>query len=425
MSSIEKAMQRQKNAAKTDQNQTSIEAAVEVEKAAKTVAPKVKNSAEPVQTPTVKPKQSQPVVKAKVNKHLGAGISEADFASAGITGDADINTVEPFIEPTTAHQASDNTHISDDKKSKSSRPPLNIDLEALEQRGFVTLRNKRSLINEEYRSIKRKLLSNAFGPISKTIKHSNLILVSSSKPNEGKTFTSLNLALSIALEQDKTVLLVDSDVLKPSVSRELNIGKNVGLIEYLLGEEKDVASIMYHTNIDGLRVIPAGLPHHLSNELLSSDKMMKLIEEFATRYPDRLVVFDAPPLLGVNETAIMAEQCGQGVVVVEEHKSKLADVKKAVDLLPAEMAVGFVINKVTSSSQDQGYGYYYGAPEEGDENDAKAETKDKGKDKGKDKTAKKSKAEDKNSKAEDKKKTDDNKKVADKAESDSAKNDKK
>ena len=187
-----------------------------------------------------------------------------------------------------------------------------------------------------------------------------MVLVSSSRPNEGKTFTAVNLALSIALEQDKTVLLVDADVLKPSVSKTLEIGANVGLIEYLTGEEENVSSVIYHTNIENLKVIPAGLPHHLSNELLSSDKMLKLCQEFANRYPDRIVVFDCPPLLGVNETALMAEQCGQGVIVVEEFKSKVSEVKQAVDLLPESMAVGFVLNKVTDPSETQGYGYYYG-----------------------------------------------------------------
>jgi receptor protein-tyrosine kinase len=170
----------------------------------------------------------------------------------------------------------------------------------------------------------------------------------------------VNLALSIALEQDKTVLLVDADVLKPSVSKTLDIGSNVGLIEYLLGEEEDVSKIIYRTNVENLRVLPAGLPHHLSNELLSSQKMMTLIEEFASRYPDRVVVFDAPPLLGVNETSVMAEQCGQGVVVVEEHKSKLSDVQTAVELLPENMAVGFVLNKSISQDPEHGYGYGYG-----------------------------------------------------------------
>lgn len=238
---------------------------------------------------------------------------------------------------------------------------LDIDLQSLEKRGFVTLSKARSLINEEFRSIKRKLLNNVFGGLGKTLQHSNLIMVSSSRPNEGKTFTAVNLALSIALEQDKTVLLVDADVLKPSVSKTLDIGANIGLIEYLSGEEQDVSKVIYRTNIDNLKVIPAGMPHHLSNELLSSDKMMKLCEEFATRYPDRIVVFDCPPMLGVNETAVMAEQCGQGVIVVEEYKSKVAEVQNAVSMLPEQMAIGFVLNKVTDPVDTQGYGYYYGA----------------------------------------------------------------
>ena len=237
---------------------------------------------------------------------------------------------------------------------------LVIDFEMLESKGFVALSRKRTLINEEFRSIKRKVLNNAFGGLAKTLHHANLVFVSSSRPNEGKTFTAVNLALSIALEQDKTVLLVDADVLKPSVSKTLEIGANVGLIEYLTGEEKDVSSVIYHTNIENLKVIPAGLPHHLSNELLSSDKMQKLCKEFANRYPDRIVVFDCPPLLGVNETALMAEQCGQGVIVVEEYKSKVSEVKQAVDLLPEKKAVGFVLNKVTNPTETQGYGYYYG-----------------------------------------------------------------
>lgn len=344
MSSIEKAMQRKSGGDKA--KSSTIEAALEKKKqespvidesAAQQVAPN--DNKDKVQTSQSNADQPNPSAEDKA-RGLGDGVS--------------LDDIEKLESSKVAEQRG---------SSVATGATLEINLESLEQRGFVALSNKRTLINEEYRSIKRKLLNNAFGPISKTLRNSNLILVSSSKPNEGKTFTAVNLALSIALEQDKTVLLVDSDVLKPSVAKTLEIGDNVGLIEYLSGEQPDITQVMYRTNVNNLRLIPAGLPHHLSNELLSSDKMMKLIEEFATRYPDRIVVFDAPPLLGVNETSVMAEQCGQGVVVVEEHKSKLADVKKAVDLLPKDMAVGFVLNKVTSHDENQGYGYYYGSPD--------------------------------------------------------------
>jgi receptor protein-tyrosine kinase len=106
-------------------------------------------------------------------------------------------------------------------------------------------------------------------------------------------------------------------------------------------------------------LIAAGKPHHLSTELLASDKMISLVQEFASRYPDRIVIFDAPPLLGVNETAVLAAMCGQAVVVVEENKTNLNELEKAISLLPSDLAVGFVINKA-SRSVDKGYGYGYG-----------------------------------------------------------------
>lgn len=236
---------------------------------------------------------------------------------------------------------------------------IGIDLQRLDARHFVTLTTERRLIYEEFRVIKRKLINNAFGPLSATLKHPNLIMVSSSRPAEGKTFTSVNLALSIALEQDKTVLLVDADVLRPNVSRTLEISLPVGLTDFLSNDQVGVADIIYSTNVERLKIIAAGRPHHLSTELLASDKMAALVEEFATRYPDRIVIFDAPPLLGVNETAILAGMCGQAVVVCEEKRTKLNELEKALSMLPKDLAVGFVINKA-HYSQDRGYGYGYG-----------------------------------------------------------------
>lgn len=284
-------------------------------------------------------------------------VTKPDDIEVKSSGSFEVETATKSVEEQKPKEGLPNEDFS------SSSPSLTfeIDLESLEERGFVALSKKRTVINEEFRNIKRKILNNAFGPISKTINNSNLILVSSSRANEGKTFSAVNLALSLALEKDKTVLLVDADVLKPSVSKTLGLGTNMGLIEYLTGEIENVSSVIYKTNIENLRVIPAGLPHHLSNELLSSDKMRQLTVEFATRYPDRIVIFDCPPLLGVNETTVMAEQCGQGILVVEESKTKVRDIKKAIDLLPKEMAAGLLMNKQTELSDTQSYGYYYGA----------------------------------------------------------------
>ncbi len=246
------------------------------------------------------------------------------------------------------------------KRNAESRR-LKIDLARLVENGHVSIDGTRKQINEEYREIKRKLLANAFGALSKTLKNPNIIMVTSSRPSEGKTFTATNLALSIASEQDKTVLLVDADVLKPNVLRTLGLPSKNGLMEYLIGEVEDISDVLYSTNIDKLKIIPAGRSHHLSTELLASEKMLETVDEFANRYPDRVVIFDTPPLIGINESAILANFAGQAVVVVEEGKAKINDIKLSVERLNPDMAIGFVVNKSVNSDSDGSgyYGYYY------------------------------------------------------------------
>jgi receptor protein-tyrosine kinase len=241
-----------------------------------------------------------------------------------------------------------------------SNTKIEIDLDMLAKKGFVSTNSDRQIINEEYRVIKRKLLDNAFGPLSKSLNNSNVIMVTSSRQGEGKTFTAINLALSIALEQNKTVLLVDADVLRPNVMRTLELKNEQGLMEYLLGDKENIAEVMCRTNLDNLRIISAGKSHHLSAELLASERMFDAVEEFANRYPDRIVIVDTPPLLGINETAILANLAGQALVVTEEFKTKLLDVENAVKHLNPEMAIGFVVNKTEQVSlEGGGYGYYY------------------------------------------------------------------
>jgi len=273
-----------------------------------------------------------------------------------------MSTIEKALAKQNSKTSADATNKDNIVESNSTiasnvSAVLQINKTSLEQRGYLIDSGSRQSIKDEFRQIKRKLLNNAFGAASKTLDNSNLVMVSSSKPNEGKTFISINLALSIALEQDKTVLLIDADVLRPSVNRELGIGSVPGLIEYLLGEKDDISDILYNTNIDKLKVIPAGEPHHLSNELLASDKMESLAKELAERYSDRIVIFDCPPLIGVTETLVLANLMGQAIVVVEESKTYLSDIQKATENLSDDLALGLVLNKAIKSHKDM-YGYY-------------------------------------------------------------------
>lgn len=292
--------------------------------------------------------------------------AENKKSMAGMSGHRVKNTVEPN-EQITSNELSDNTtdsqHVEDSAKAgtRTELSPFTLKLKELSDKGHISVLGERKQINEEYREIKRKLIANAFGALAKTLNNPNIIMVTSSRPSEGKTFTATNLALSIAAEQDKTVLLVDADVLKPNVLNTLGLERRKGLMEYLSGDVEDISEVLYPTNIDKLKIIPAGKSHHLSTEMLASQKMHETVDEFANRYPDRIVIFDTPPLIGINESAILANFAGQAVVVVEEGKTKINDIKMSVERLNPDMAIGFVVNKSIHHDTDGSgyYGYYY------------------------------------------------------------------
>jgi len=264
------------------------------------------------------------------------------------------------IKPSKTNSSVDNLKQKNDTNIQEKLVTQNkilLNEARLSERGFIDNPDSAHHIQEEFRHIKRKLLNNAFGATAKTLHHSNLVMVTSSKANEGKTFISINLALSIALEQDKTVLLIDADVLRPSLHRELGFEKKEGLLEYLLGDVSSLSEIIYPTSIANLKIIPAGKPHYLTNELLASERMEHLAKDLAKRYPDRMVILDCPPILGVTETPVLSSLVGQAIVVVEESKTKIEDIKRAVSQLNEDIAIGFVMNKTIRSQRD-GYGYY-------------------------------------------------------------------
>lgn len=277
--------------------------------------------------------------------------------NTSITHDnANTSTIDNnIIESSTPEVTTSSTPLSTEQTNNKDKIILNG--ERLHERGFIYSPDSSHHIQEEFRHIKRKLLNNAFGLASQTLHNSNLIMVTSSHPNEGKTYVAINLALSIALEQNKTVLLIDADVLRPSLHRELEFESKQGLLEYLLNEAPSLSDIIYSTNIDNLKLIPAGKPHHLTNELLASERMESLAKELAERYPDRIVIFDCPPILGVTETPVLSDLVGQALVVVEESKTKTDDVKTAVGQLNSDIALGLVMNKTIRSNKGV-YGYY-------------------------------------------------------------------
>ena len=236
---------------------------------------------------------------------------------------------------------------------------VTIDLQFVAASGIVTPNAPRSQVADQFRVIKRPLISNATGKGASAIANGNLIMVTSALPGEGKTFTAINLAMSIATELDNTVMLVDADVARPSVLNMLGLPAGPGLLDLLVDEQLDVGSVLLKTNIDKLTILPSGTSHARATELLASDAMARLLESVAKRYSDRIIVFDSPPLLLTTESRVLASHMGQIVVVVQAEKTLQADVEQALATIEACPVKLMVLNQARTTPKD-GYGYGYG-----------------------------------------------------------------
>lgn len=215
-------------------------------------------------------------------------------------------------------------------------------------------------IQDDYRRVKRPLVSNAIGRNKLMVDRGNLILVTSSIPGEGKTYTSVNLALSIAQEMDITVLLVDCDVAKQGVSRMLGLEGVCGLVDVLENGDLSIGDVMLQTDIPKLRVMSAGKQNEYVAELLASQRMVSLVNEMSSRYSDRIIIFDGPPLLPTPQTQVLAALVGQVVFVIEAGKTPQSVIEEALELIPEEQATGLVLNKNVGLSSRSNYGYGYG-----------------------------------------------------------------
>jgi protein-tyrosine kinase len=238
---------------------------------------------------------------------------------------------------------------------------VEIDLEALSAAGIVSPNAPRSQIADQFRVIKRPLIRNAMGKGASVIANGNLIMVTSALAGEGKSFTAINLALSIATELDNTVMLVDADVARPSVLRVLGLPPSPGLLDLVLDESRDMSSVLLKTNIDKLSILPSGLQHQRATELLASDAMIRMLGTMASRYPDRIVIFDSPPLLLTTEARVLATHMGQVVMVVRAETTLQSDVQHALSHIEACPVKMLVLNQARAAAEgNYGYGYGYG-----------------------------------------------------------------
>lgn len=250
--------------------------------------------------------------------------------------------------------------------TSTSTRRIHIDRDVLRQAGYLPESSRDRQFADHYRQIKRPLIANAFAPSNNAdVPSSRLIMMASALPGDGKTFTSINLALSMARERDISVVLVDADVPKPHVSRIFGVEKEPGLLEALSDASTDVESLLLPTDIGSLSILPAGTPHEGATELLASARMAAIVQRLISRNPRRIVLFDTPPLLVSSESRAMSAVAGQTVLVVRSGATPRQAVLDALDLIGERKEVSLVLNqgRVGPGGGYHGYGEYgsYGA----------------------------------------------------------------
>lgn len=214
--------------------------------------------------------------------------------------------------------------------------------------GVITPVDEKSRIAEEFRIIKRPLIQHLTDQPPEKTNKSNLIMVTSALAGEGKTFCAVNLAMSIAMEMDHTVLLIDADVARPSIPEYLGIRSGKGLLDVLLDDDIGLSDVIMKTNVEKLSVILSGTKNKHATELLASQNMKDFLAEIAHRYHDRVIIFDSPPLLLTTESPVLATQMGQIVMVVESEITPQKSVMEALRQIKSCNSIKLIYNKAKS-----------------------------------------------------------------------------
>lgn len=284
---------------------------------------------------------------------------QAEAVSVAAAESAVVPTAPPVARPASAVVPAARGAMVETLNSAGRRSrEVALDLARLEREGYLVPAQARSQLAEQMRIIKRPLLANARGESAQTLSRPNLIQVVSAMPGEGKTFFAINLAMSIAMEVDLSVLLVDADVLRPSVLARCGIEPARGLMDVLQSPSIELHDVMLRTNVAKLSILPAGTANAQSTELLASGAMESLLDELAAKFSDRIVVFDAPPLIPTTESRVLASRVGQVVMVVEAGKTTHAQVSQAYAAVEQCPVVLSVLNRARGKS-GEAYGYYY------------------------------------------------------------------
>jgi exopolysaccharide/PEP-CTERM locus tyrosine autokinase len=238
-----------------------------------------------------------------------------------------------------------------------SLPRVTFDRDKLRQSGLLPAESDEVCVQREFRRIKRPLVARALAKGPDRIENASVLMVASAMPGEGKTFTAMNLALSLAREHDISVLLVDADLPKPQISQVLGIADTPGLLDALADPAANPDAFVHDTDVENLQVLGAGTPNELATELLASERMQAVVTELRRADPRRIMVFDSPPLLLTTESRELGAIAGQVILVVRAEHTPRQAVYDAIEQFDESKQVGIVLNDLDGARNP---GYYYG-----------------------------------------------------------------
>ena len=243
-----------------------------------------------------------------------------------------------------------------DEASAAAGHPL-IAASALVQTGLIESKTARNRVNEEFRLVQSQVLRAAFAQPGGEAGFTNLLMVTSARPKEGKSFTALNLAASIARQGDRQVLLVDADAKHGSLCDALGLGQAPGLLDLALAPLLDPLPFLRPTEIGMLSFLPVGQQRGERPELFASDQMVRAMQSLGRRFADRLVILDVSPCLSTSDPATLAPVVGQILFVIEAERTQRDEVEASLDLIQTCPTITLLLNKVKMSTP-RSFGVY-------------------------------------------------------------------
>jgi exopolysaccharide/PEP-CTERM locus tyrosine autokinase len=269
------------------------------------------------------------------------------------------------------HRAPDAPRVHDGRRREQVGNPakrLRIDYDALRLNGLLPPEHQERELAQQYRNLKRPLLRHAFQPEADAPPDrmsQRLIMITSALPGEGKTFTAINLAISLSMERDHSVLLVDGDVPKPNISHLFGVVNEPGLLDLVSDTSLPIETAVLATSVPGLSILPVGRQAESPTELFASARMREVMSQLEQLDPQGIVLMDSPPVLLTSEARVLSSLFGQVLVVVQASSTPQQAVLEALQIVGDNPRIGLVLNQTTHGEFEgrqygYGYGYEYG-----------------------------------------------------------------